>query len=110
MERRRALIAAATTSLTLLAGAAAIGLNTGIVGASGDGGVGQISPVVATTTPSDRVGPVAGEDPGSHTSDDEHEDDRFGNDRSSPGDSDAEHLYEGADDDDRPPAGAGHPH
>ena len=50
MERRKAVIAAATASLTLLAGAAAISLNTGLVGASGDDGVGQVSPVDPATT------------------------------------------------------------
>jgi hypothetical protein len=100
MERRRAVIAAATASLTLLAGAAAISLNTGIIGASGDGGVGQISPVVTTTPASTRVGSVAGEDARNPATGDEHEDDWYENDRSAPGDHDAEQVYEGADDDD----------
>ena len=52
MERRKAVIAAATASLTLLAGAAVISLNTSLVGASGDDGVGQVSPVDPATTPS----------------------------------------------------------
>jgi hypothetical protein len=93
MERRRAVIAAATASLTLLAGAAAISLNTGIIGASGDGGVGQISPVVVTTPTSAPVGSVAGEAPRYRALGDEHEDDSYEN-------HDAEHVYEGADDDD----------
>jgi hypothetical protein len=100
MERRRAVIAATTASLTLLAGAAAISLNTGIIGASGDGGVGQISPVVATTPTSTRVGSVAGEDPTNSAIGGEHEDDWNENERSVPDDHDAEPLYEGADDDD----------
>lgn len=50
MERRRAVIAAATASLTLLAGAAAVSINSGIVGASGGGGgVGTIEPIDAST-------------------------------------------------------------
>jgi hypothetical protein len=100
MERRRAVIAATTASLTLLAGAAAISLNTGIVGASGDGGVGQISPVVATTPPSTRVGSVAGQDSRNPATGNDHEDDWYDNDRSVSGDHEAERLYEGADDDD----------
>ena len=100
MERRRAVIAAATASLTLLAGAAAISLNTGIVDASGNGGAGQISPVVATTPPSTSAGSVAGQDSSNPATGDEHEDDWYDNDRSVPGDHEAEPLYEGADDDD----------
>jgi hypothetical protein len=99
MEQRRAVVAAATASLTLLAGAAAISLNTGIIGASGDDGVGHISPVVATTPASTPGTSVAGEDPGNSARDDEHEDDWYENDRSA-SDHDAERAYEGADDDD----------
>ena len=51
MERRKAITTAAAASLTLLAGAAGIALNSGIVGASGDGNVGQISPVATTADP-----------------------------------------------------------
>jgi hypothetical protein len=117
MERRRAVIAAATASLTLLAGAAAISLNTGIVGASGDDGPGQVSPVDGASTPPTTIyldEPAAadqtttseapslapgasrsGDDDGyeSESDEGEKEDDR------SPGD-DYEYEYEGADDDD----------
>ena len=51
MERRKAITTAAAASLTLLAGAAGMALNSGIVGASGDGNVGQISPVATTADP-----------------------------------------------------------
>jgi hypothetical protein len=51
MERRKAVTAAATASLTLLAGAAGIALNSGIVGASGDGNVGKVSPVNTAANP-----------------------------------------------------------
>ncbi len=51
MERRKAITTAAAASLTLLAGAAGIALNSGIVGATGDHNVGQISPVNTTATP-----------------------------------------------------------
>jgi hypothetical protein len=51
MERRKAITAAAAASLTLLAGAAGIALNSGIVGATGDDNVGQISPVDTTAKP-----------------------------------------------------------
>jgi hypothetical protein len=100
MERRRAVIAAATASLTLLAGAAAISLNTGIVDASGNGGAGQISPVVTTTPSSTGVGSVTGQDSRNPATGDEHDDDWYGNDRSVSVDHEAERLYEGADDDD----------
>jgi hypothetical protein len=50
MERRKAVTAAAAASLTLLAGAAGIALNSGIVGANADSDVGQLSPVASTTT------------------------------------------------------------
>jgi hypothetical protein len=49
MERRKAITTAAAASLTLLAGATGIALNSGILGASGDDDdVGNISPVDAT--------------------------------------------------------------
>lgn len=51
MERRKAITTAAAASLTLLAGAAGIALNSGIVGASGDHNVGQVSPVKTTNPP-----------------------------------------------------------
>jgi hypothetical protein len=51
MERRKAITAAAAASLTLLAGAAGIALNSGIVGAGGHGNVGQLSPVGTSTNP-----------------------------------------------------------
>ena len=51
MERRKAIATAAAASLTLLAGAAGIALNSGIVGATGDDGVGQLSPVNTTANP-----------------------------------------------------------
>jgi hypothetical protein len=116
MERRKAVLAAATASLTLLAGAAAISLNTSLVGASGDDGVGQISPVDPATTPSTIYVDVpatglttAPSRSGDDIDDfeDEHEDDRDEDnvyeDDSSGDDSayeDGSHEYEGADDDD----------
>jgi hypothetical protein len=105
MERRRAVIAAATASLTLLAGAAAVSLNTGIIGASGDAGVGQISPVVATTPASTLSGSPSWDDPTSRVTGGEHEGDEYGeddryDDRSAAGDDNTERTYEGADDDD----------
>jgi hypothetical protein len=117
MERRKAVIAAATASLTLLAGAAAISLNTNLVGASGDDGVGQVSPVDhATTTPSTIYvdEPAAGQttspspsrdgDGDLEDGDELERDDSDGYEDDSPGDDgayeDADHEYEGADDDD----------
>jgi hypothetical protein len=50
MERRKAITTAAAASLTLLAGAAGIALNSGIVSADDDN-VGQISPVDTTANP-----------------------------------------------------------
>jgi hypothetical protein len=121
MERRKAIIAAATASLTLLAGAAAISLNTAIVGASGDDGVGQVSPVDATTpstiylnepdsrdvTPFADGSTAAGErwsSTGDEDRDDEdhdgEDDDRAHDDDHEGHDGGDEHEYEGADDDD----------
>jgi len=52
MERRKAITAAAAASLTLLAGAAGIAVNSGIVGAGAQDKVGTLTPVVsASTTP-----------------------------------------------------------
>jgi hypothetical protein len=116
MERRKAVLAAATASLTLLAGAAAISLNTSLVGASGDDGVGQVSPVDPATTPSTIYvdEPAAGlttapsrsgdgnddledEDEFDRDEDNGYEDDSRGGDSAYEDDS---HEYEGADDDD----------
>jgi hypothetical protein len=51
MERRKAITAAAAASLTLLAGAAGMALNSSIVGAGGHDNVGQLNPVSATKPP-----------------------------------------------------------
>jgi hypothetical protein len=51
MERRKAITTAAAASLTLLAGAAGIALNSGIVSGGGNDNVGQISPVNITNPP-----------------------------------------------------------
>ena len=50
MERRKAITAAATASLTLLAGAGGMVLSSGILGAAADDGVGRIDPVPTTAT------------------------------------------------------------
>jgi hypothetical protein len=123
MERRKAVIAAATASLTLLAGAAAVSLNTGIVGASGNDGAGEISPVVDTapTTPSTiyvdeppadgttaagstAQAPSAGasgdRDDDRYEADDEDEDESEDGRSQAADRDDEEHEYEGADDDD----------
>ncbi len=114
MERRKAVIAAATASLTLLAGAAAISLNTSLVGASSDDGVGQVSPVDPATTPSTiyvdepAAGPTTppspsrssefdGEDEFEREEADGFENDGHGGDGTY---EDDDHEYEGADDDD----------
>jgi hypothetical protein len=51
MERRKAITAAAAASLTLLAGAAGIALNSGIVGADDNDGVGNLSPLGSPARP-----------------------------------------------------------
>lgn len=105
MERRKAVIAAATASLTLVAGAVAIGLNTSLVGASGNDGVGEISPVDPATSPSTIYidEPVPDRSDEDDEFDDELEDDEFEDEREDEGDDayeDEDHEYEGADDDD----------
>ena len=109
MERRKAVIAAATATLTLLAGAAAISLNTSLVGASGDDGVGRVSPVDTATTPETIYidEPAAGQVPVRSGDDDEFDDDEFDDDHEDGqernddhGSGEDEHEYEGADDDD----------
>lgn len=104
MERRKAVIAAATATATLLAGAAAISLNTSLVGASGDDGVGQISPVEPAASPAtvyiDEPGRTVLPDDDEYDDEhDEYDDDGFDGQESHDGDDD-EHEYEGADDDD----------
>jgi hypothetical protein len=115
MERRKAVIAAATVSLTLLAGAASISLNTSLVGASGDDGVGQVSPVDLATTPSTiyvddpAAGRTAVPNRSGDNNDDLEDEDEFDRDedngyqdgsRGGIADVDDRHEYEGADDDD----------
>jgi hypothetical protein len=116
MERRKAIIAAATASLTLLAGGAAIGINTGIVSATGDDGVGRISPVEQVTTtdaPADPGQPVpsgsdlsaGGDDESRYEDESEHDDEHDDEGLDGTHDDDhelegLEHEYEGADDDD----------
>jgi hypothetical protein len=51
MEPRRAITAAAVVSLTLLAGAAGITLNSGIVGSEPDSNVGRLTPTDPATGP-----------------------------------------------------------
>lgn len=51
MERRRAITMAAAASLTMLAGAGGIVLNSGLVGATGRDKVGTLSPVTAGVAP-----------------------------------------------------------
>jgi hypothetical protein len=96
MERRKAVIAAATASLTLLAGAAAISINSGLVGASGSDGVGTVQPIDATTPSTVHVdGPAAGD------STPRSEDDGYGVTRHDDRSHEVyEHEYEGAEDDD----------
>lgn len=112
MERRTAIVAAAATSLTLLAGAAAISLNTQLVDASGDDGVGRISPIATSGEPPGA--PVEVDDPAGtwdddrYGDDDEYDDDRYEDDDRYDDDDlnddddryDDEHEYDGADDDD----------
>ncbi len=117
MERRRAVIAAATASLTLLAGAAAVSINSGIVGAGNDD-VGQIQQVDATTPDSvtvdapdgsagrerarDSSAPATTSSP--RADDRDHDDEEHLDDDRSGATGDhayeVEHEYEGADDDD----------
>ena len=101
MERRRTIITAAAASATLLAGAAGIALSSGIVGATGNDGVGQLSPVGATSNPpvtvyDDSPATTAGsiDDPdstGSWAGTYKHDDGSKVDDR---------YEYEGAEDDD----------
>jgi hypothetical protein len=104
MERRKAITTAAIASMTLLAGATAFSLNTGILGASGSAGPGRISPTGAASTNAVPVGDVAGaEVPATTgtTSSHSDRDDERGDDRSSDDSHDEDDgRYEGADDDD----------
>lgn len=103
MERRTALIAAAATSLALLAGAVAIGLNTQLVDASGDDGVGRISPVSVTESPSGTTATSSGWDDDTGVHGDGEDDELEGSDDDRAGSSSAERIeneIEGANDDD----------
>jgi hypothetical protein len=117
MERRKAITTAAAASLTLLAGAAGIALNSGIVGARGDTNVGQLSPVTTaeppitvyvddpTTAPltaaprfqSSNSQPVTTSTASAYWDDDRDEREDDGRDEH---ESDAREAYEGAEDDD----------
>jgi hypothetical protein len=120
MERRKAIMTAAAVSLTLLAGAAGIALNSGIVDTSGDDKVGQISPIdtnppvtvyvddlagTTAVTPAPPVPPTGSEPAASGDHDDdryEDDDDRYedDDDRYEDEGDDDHGEYEGADDDD----------
>jgi hypothetical protein len=110
MERRKAVVAAATASLTLLAGAAAISLNTSLVGASGDDGVGEVSPVDPATTAGTvyvdepATAPTTSPSPSLDDEDEFERDESDGVEDDGHGDDgtylDDVHEYEGADDDD----------
>lgn len=112
MERRSAIIAAAGASLTLLAGAAAIGINTQLVSASDNDGVGDISPVSGTESPTETIyvdDPAGAQGPAPAQGDDEYEDDegededdRYEDheDEDGPEAQEHEYEYEGAEDDD----------
>ena len=127
MERRKAITTAAAASLTLLAGAAGIALNSGLVGADGDDNVGQISPVDATAippvtvyvldpaavTPAPTVQPTTSrplttsaasayqdDDPHEDESDDDDHYEDESDDDDHYEDDDDRHEYDGAEDDD----------
>lgn len=106
MERRKAVIAAGAVSLTLLAGAAAISLNTGLVSAEeNDDGVGDLTvttvPAATTADPGAPV-QVPGDDDFDDF-DDVYEDDEYQGgeyEGGEHGSEDEEREYEGAEDDD----------
>ena len=102
---------AATTSLTLLAGAGAVGLNTSLVSGSGDDGVGEISPIDATIPSTEVVdgtdpcatttlpGVSTGEDEARESTGDENRCAGENGDRHEQ-ETEYEYEYEGAEDDD----------
>ena len=124
MERRKAITVAAAASLTMLAGAAGIALNSGIVGSTGDGNVGNLSPIGTAVAPAptsldDGSLPALGSAPdvlpadsppvatssASGYDDDEGKDDYRdgvgnGEEEGDHGDRYSDDQYEGADDDD----------
>jgi hypothetical protein len=125
MQRRKAITAAAAASLTLLAGATGVALNSGIVAVKGDDNVGQLSPVTVpvtsldatpltvyvddtgsngprstapAVTPSTRTPVTTSNTSTIRTGDDDSDDDERAGEHDDARDS--EHEYEGADDDD----------
>jgi hypothetical protein len=102
MEPRKAITTAAVVSLTLLAGAAGIALNSGIVSSEPDSHVGQLTPTNPATGPSTTDDPArVGGQPANSTplttsprrgSTAERDDDR--------GNGEHHDEYAGADDDD----------
>ena len=106
MEPRKAITTAAVVSLTLLAGAAGIALNSGIVSSEPDSHVGQLTPTNPATGPNTTdadppVRPRVAVDPAKSTplttssasgSSAQRDDER--------GEGDHHDEYEGADDDD----------
>ena len=114
MERRKAITTAAAVSLTLLAGAAGIALNSGIVGAGADANVGQVSPVntsanppitvyvddpAATTPAAPTVEPTNSQPVTTSAASGYQDDDRYQGEQYEH-ESEDRHEYEGADDDD----------
>jgi hypothetical protein len=116
MERRKAITTAAAASLTLLAGAAGIALNSGIVRANADSNVGQLSPVdttanppitvyvdePATATPVTAAPPVqpTNSQPVTTSAASGYHDDDSHESEDNDHESEEHHEYEGADDDD----------
>ena len=118
MERRKAITVAAAASLTLLAGGAGMALSSSIVGAEGNDGVGQLSPVSSVDDPpvtvyvDDRSDPrtavvtvprvqASDADPlttssaSDHRDDDDEDEDEYEDEYE-----DEDHEYEGGEDDD----------
>jgi hypothetical protein len=117
MERQKAITTAAAASLTLLAGAAGIALNSGIVGAGADSNVGQISPVTTPKPPitryvEDQTAVPVTNAPEVHSTDSQpittssasayHDDDRVEHETDDHDEHESDHHaeYQGADDDD----------
>jgi len=115
MERRKAIVAAATVAGSLLAASTAYALTSGIVAGGPNDGAGTLSPVVEAPVASDMtpsttapvaspgggavIGQVPGERPDDHGDGD---DDAFEHEDSRPGEHESEEPshYEGRDDDD----------
>lgn len=105
MQRKRAIVAAATVAGTLLAASTAYAFTSGVVDTPNDDGAGELTPVVDTPTTAPQAQPPASSrvDVSDGYEDDDRYDDDYNDDHDDGHDDDHDDglvEYEGGEDDD----------